>query len=199
MEIILNRWRGTGVIFTSIHYIKGVHFYAIYIGLLFGFLSTYYYGLLAVILFLIGESFAWGKWDGSLCHPENITDEVKNNKCGKSFPYIHYMANYIQNQDENYKYYCQIALAIRGFIWWTPLMILLGYLDLLNWLVVILNSFVLAIGFPIACELSHYWNFEYKAKYLSILTNGEKQEVIYGLIQFVCLSLSIFLTFYFKG
>lgn len=179
--------------FTSIALLTGTRIYAIYIGLLFGFLSTYYYGLLAVILFLIGESFAWGKWDGSLCHPENITDEVKNSKCGKSFPYIHYMANYIQNQDENYKLYCQIALAIRGFIWWTPLMILLGYLDLLNWVVVILNSFVLAIGFPIACELSHYWNFEYKAKYLSILTNGEKQEVIYGLIQFICLSLSIFL------
>lgn len=159
MEIILNRWRGTGVIFLNI---KGVQIYALYLFILISLLSNFINGLVIAVLFLIGESFSWGKWVGSLCHPENITDEVKNNKCGKSFPYIHYMANYIQNQDENYKLYCQIALVIRGFIWWTPLMILLGYLDLLNWLVVILNSFILAIGFPIACELSHYWNFEYK-------------------------------------
>jgi hypothetical protein len=193
MEIILNRWRGTGVIFTSIPYIKGVHFYAIYIGLLFGFLSTYYYGLLALILFLIGESFAWGKWVGSLCHPENITDEVKNGKCGKSFPYIHYMANYIQNQDKDYKLYCQIALAIRGLIWWTPIMILLGCINLLGWYQVVINSIILSIGFPIACEIGKNINFECNYKYFNTSKGWCNQELIYGFIQFLCITFSIFL------
>ncbi len=208
--------------------ITGNIIYALYIGLLIGFLtsinhillpfssinlslsdvphifyitqwfSSFVYAVIAICLYLIGESFAWGKWDGSLCHPENITDKVKNSKCGKSFPYIHYIANYIQNQDKNYKLYCQIALTIRGFIWWTPLMILVGYLDLLSWVVVIINSFVLAVGFPIACEIGKNINFECNYKYFHTSKGWCNQELIYGLIQFVCLSLSIFLTLYFN-
>ena len=46
MEILLNRWRGTGVIFYNI---KGVHIYALYLGLLVWFLSNYLYGLIARI------------------------------------------------------------------------------------------------------------------------------------------------------
>lgn len=190
MEILLNRWRGTGIIFYKI---TGVQIYALYLGLLIGFLSTYYYGLLTSLLFLIGESFAWGKWVGSLCHPENITDEVKNNKCGKSFPYIHYMANYIQNQDKDYKLYCQIALAIRGFIWWTPILILLGCINLLDWYQVVINSFILAICFPIACEIGKNINYECSYKYFHTSKGWCNQEIIYGFIQFCCITLSIFI------
>ena len=190
MEILLNRWRGTGIIFYKI---TGVQIYALYLGLLIGFLSTYYYGILAVVLFLFGESFAWGKWVGSLCHPENITDEVKNSKCGKSFPYIHYLANSIINQDKNYKLYCQIALTIRGFVWWTPILILLGYINLLTWYQVGINSIILSIGFPIACEIGKNINFECNYKYFHTSKGWCNQELVYGFIQFICITFSIFL------
>ena len=196
MEILLNRWRGTGVIFWKI---KGVQIYALYLGLFIGFSSTYYYGSLASLLFLIGESFAWGKWVGSLCHPENITYEVKNSKCGKSFPYIHYMANYIQNQDENYKLYCQIALAIRGFIWWSPIMILIGYIGLLDWYTVLLNTIVISIGFPIACIIGKNIDITYNSKYLNLSKGWENQEVVYGIIQFVCITLTILIYKVYNG
>ena len=196
MEILLNRWRGTGVIFWKI---KGVQIYALYLGLLIGFLSTYYYGLLTSLLFIIGESFAWGKWVGSLCHPENITDEVKNSKCGKSFPYIHYMANYIQNQDKDYKLYCQIALAIRGFIWWSPIMILIGYIGLLDWYAVLLNTIILSIGFPIACIIGKNIDISYNSKYLNLSKGWENQEVVYGIIQFVCITLTILIYKVYNG
>ena len=196
MEILLNRWRGTGVIFCKI---KGVQIYALYLGLLIGFLSTYYYGLLTSLLFLIGESFAWGKWVGSLCHPENITDEVKNSKCGKSFPYIHYIANYIQNQDKDYKLYCQIALAIRGFIWWSPIMILIGYIGLLDWYAVLLNTIILSIGFPIACIIGKNIDISYNSKYLNLSKGWENQEVVYGIIQFVCITLTILIYKVYNG
>jgi len=195
LPIILNRWRGTGLIFYKI---TGVQIYSFYIGLLVGFLSTYYYGLLAGCLFLFGESFAWGTWVSYLCYPSNHAKEY-DSKIGRNFPYIHYIANSIISQFKNYKDYCRVALTIRGFIWWTPLVVLFGCINLIDWYMAILDVFILSIGFPLACELAKYWNFEYQSKYLSIIGNWEKQEIIYGLIQFVCLNLSIFLTLYFKG
>lgn len=183
MEIILNRLRGTDI--------KGVYLYALYLGLLIGCLSAYYYGLLASLLFLIGESFAWGKWVGYLVS-ENGEKEYSNTN-GQNFPYIHQIANYFFEEKENYLIYCRFALAIRGFIWWTPILTLIYYIDLISWYMLIINSIVLSFGFPFACELSKYWKFEYKSKYLSIQTNWEKQEVIYGLIQFCCITLSIFI------
>ncbi len=188
METILNRWRGTGNIYK---FVTGTMLYALYLGLLIGSLSTYYYGLLAIVLFLFGESIGFGKWVGYLVSDNGEIEY--DNKTGKSFPYIHYIANNLINEKEHYKEYCQVALFIRGLFWWTPLLVLLGYIDLLSWYQVFVNSILLAFGFPIACELSKKWNFNYQSKYLMIDTNWEKQEVIYGFIQFLCISFSIFL------
>jgi len=191
MEILLNRWRGTGLIFYKIN---GNLIYALYLGLLIGFLSIYYYGLLAICLYLIGESFGWGKWVGYLCF--NNQSKNYDDLEGYNFPYIHYIANYFIKEKKDYLNYCRLALSLRGFIWCTPILILLGFVDLLSWYQVAINSIILAIGFPFSCELSKYWNFEYKSKYLSISGNWEKQEVIYGLFQFVCITLSILI---YKG
>jgi len=223
MEIILNRWRGTGTIFYKI---TGVHIYALYLGLLIGslcfvnkveftlienilsimfnekiILSNLIHSIIGFIftafLFLIGESFAWGKWVGYLVS-DNGEKEYWNDN-GKSFPFIHQIANFFLKEKEDYLNYCRLALTIRGFIWWTPLLTLLGYIDLLSWYQVALNYIILAVGFPLACELSKKWKFNYQSKYLMIDTNWEKQEIIYGFIQFLCISFSIFITLYFKG
>ena len=58
MEVLLNRWRGTGNIVWKI---KGVHLYTLYVGLLFGILGGWYAGMITAIGFMIGESFGWGK------------------------------------------------------------------------------------------------------------------------------------------
>ena len=160
------------------------------------FFSSFIFALLGAGLYILGESFAWGKWVGYLTHYEGEVKHDYNNDDGRSFPYIHYIAQSIIKQEENYKRYCQVALAVRGFIWWTPLLILLGCINLLDWNQVIISSLVLSIAFPLGCELSKYWDFEYKSKYLSISGNWEKQEVIYGLFQFVCITLSILI---YKG
>lgn len=194
MEIILNRLRGTGDVFTFSRFkITGTMIYALYIfGLVFIF-STYYYAILASILFLIGESFAFGKWVGFLVDYDNKHTPEHDSKVGKSFPYIHYMANSIVKEKDNYKLYCQIALAIRGFIWWTPLLLLLGYINALSWYQVIINSIILAIGFPFACYIGRNWTFEYKSKYFFTKQGWENQEIVYGAIQFLCLTFSIIL------
>jgi hypothetical protein len=94
--------------------------YSLYIGLVVGFLSfDPFYGFIALSLYILGESMGWGKWVGYLTAdeaPENYDDLE-----GYDFPYIHKTANLIVKERKNYKLYCQVALAIRGFYWWTPL------------------------------------------------------------------------------
>ena len=102
MEILLNRWRGTGDIFyISKFAITGTMIYALYIGLLFGLLTTWYIGLLSLGLFLLGESFGWGKWVGALCYPENTNLQKEyEDKEGYKFPFIHYLANFIIKEND---------------------------------------------------------------------------------------------------
>lgn len=188
METILNRLRGTGNIYK---FITGTMLYALYLGLLVGILSNWYYGLIAIALFLFGESFGWGKWVGFLVSNNRVIDY--DNYEGRNFPFIHYLANFFIKEKKDYLNYCRLALTIRGFIWWTPLLILLGFVNLLDWYQVAINSILLAVGFPLASELSRIWHFEYKSKYLSVVGSWEKQEIIYGFIQFLCVSLSVFL------
>lgn len=196
LPILLNRYRGTGDMFTI--RITGTMLYTLYLGLLVGFLSTYYYGLAVAILFVAGESYSFGKWVGYLVSSNGAIE--LDNKKGSGFPFIHQTANFFIPQIKNYKRYCQLALTIRSFYWWTPIMIVLAYADLISWNIAVLNSIILAIGFPIACEISIYLKLKYvESKWLIINENWHEQELIYGLIQFVCLNLSIFLTLYFKG
>lgn len=131
--------------------------------------SSFIFAFIGAGLYILGESFAWGKWVGFLINNKSAHDF--NNDDGRSFPYIHYLAQTIVKQEKDYKLYCQVALSIRCFILWTPLLLLLGFIDLLSWYLVAISSIILAVGFPVACELSKYWDFEYKSKYLSISGN----------------------------
>lgn len=191
LQIILNRWRGTGDMFTIT--ITGTMIYTLYLGLLVGTLSTYYYGILVAILFLAGESYSFGKWVGYLVS-NNGAIELENKK-GSSFPFIHQTANFFIPQVKNYKRYCQLALTIRSFYWWGPIIFVLVYIDLLSLYIAIIDVFILSIGFPLACELSKHIKVKYiESRFLIINENWHIQELIYGLFQFVCLNLSIFLS-----
>lgn len=123
---------------------------------------------------------------------ENGEKEYSNTN-GQNFPYIHQTTNYFFKEKEDYLIYCIFALALRGFIWWTPILTLLYCVDLISWYMLIINSIALSFGFTFACELSKYWKFEYQSKFISIVGNWEKQEVVYGLVQFLCVTLSILL------
>ena len=89
------------------------------------------------------------RWVGYLTHYEGEGKPNYNNDDGRSFPYIHYIAQSIVKQEKDYKTYCEVALTIRGFIWWTPLLILLGSINLLSWYQVAISSTLLAVGWLI--------------------------------------------------
>lgn len=184
MEILLNRWRGTGDIFyISKFAITGTMIYSSYMFILVSFLSNPIYGFIATILFLAGESLAFGKWVGYLTYPENYEkDEFEANKKGSKFPFIHQTANYFINQSKPFKYSI-LALSIRGLYWWLPLYLLFAYIGLINYFEAVIIGIFLGISFPIACLLSRKFTFRFKYKYLECTDNWHRQELIYGLFQ----------------
>ena len=188
MEILLNRWRGTGKIFSiSTFNITGAMIYALYMFILVSILSNPIYGFIATLLFLVGESLAFGKWVGYLTYPENYNKEqFENNKAGSKFPFIHQTANYFINQSNPYKY-SVLALSIRGIYWWLPLYLLFAYIGLINYFEAIVIGFLLGIGFSIACLLSRKFTFRFKYKYLACTDNWHRQELIYGFFQMIAL------------
>ena len=216
MEILLNRWRGTGDIFNISKFaITGTMIYALYILLISALLTFNYnletntaisyllsllgvygydlimtnvfYSVSATMLFLLGESYAWGKWVGFLVDYEDEHTPEYDSKVGKGFPYIHYIANYIVSERIDYKRYCKVALAIRGFFWWLPLYLLFAYIGLISYFEATIIGVLLGIGFPIACYVGRNWRFEYKSKWLLLKRGWENQEIIYGLFQGIAL------------
>jgi len=193
IEIILNRLRGTGNVFWKI---TGLHLYALYVFVGITMLSTWYYGLIAAGLFIAGESFSWGKWVGYLVDYENEHEPEYSSKVGKGFPYIHYIADTIVSEKKDYKLYCQVALSIRGFVWWTPLVVFLGVTGLIDWLIVVSSILMLSFGFPLACIIGRNWKYNRKFRVLEFRRGWENQEIVYGLIQFLCITLPLIITKY---
>ena len=188
-EMIFNRWRGTGIIFWKIN---GNIIYAVYWALLVGLVSgTWYWGLLFAGLYILGESYSWGKWVSYICFPENHEKEY-DNKTGRSFPWIHYIANFFINQEKYYLNYCRLALTIRGLFWFLPCLLLLYFIDLIVLWQLIFGIIVLSIGFPLAADLSRYYNPMLDYKYFVCKNNWETQECIYGLFQFIGITLMLF-------
>lgn len=185
MEILLNRWRGMGIVFPRT---TGTMIYALYIGLLFGWLSTWYIGLLSVGLFLLAESMGWGKWVGALCYPETKTNLEKEyqEKEGYKFPFVHFIANFFIKEKENFFGYCNLALGLRGLLWGLILylgLVAFGCINIFEYLII---SLLYAIGFPLSCYLSRLKSFNYKNKFVSIVGKWETQEVYYGFFHFIC-------------
>lgn len=198
MEAILNRLRGTGEVFFKL---TGNHLYAMYLALLFGCVTlNYMVGVAVLITYFIGESFGWGKWVGSLCYPENFNTQDKLDKLyldkeGYSFPFIHYLANFIVKEKMDYFTYCKIALGLRGAVWGTLIylpLVALGYLNLYFYTFAILAY---GIGFPLACWLTNIIEITYVNKYISINGKWETQEVYYGTIHWLVNTLAVVLIF----
>ena len=177
MMTILNRLRGTQGLWSKI------------IGLLLALIvqiafDNPYVSVAVGLGYIIGESFGWGEWVGTLTGDRNfkqLNEEGKNNG-------IQWLASKVIDPSKDWINYCRVALTIRGFYWWLPT---LAPLYFVGFSVELLTLMILAlsIGFPIACELGYYFrdkvSFE---KYgLSYIGGWELQEGFYGLMQDIVL------------
>lgn len=157
---------------------------ALYLGFITILLSSLSYGVAVFVIYLIGESFGWGKWIGSLCEPDSIPLEKRYLDLeGYRFPYIHKLANTFVKEKENYTAYCNVALGLRGFYWWVGVFFTLSVAGVTEYSLGLLIAVVLGASFPLACYLSTITNFEFGFWRVNCYSAWERQEVIYGLFQ----------------
>lgn len=223
LEAILNRLRGTGVIkhFGTLKIMNkeikinfvGNHLYGLYIAILLGFLTmNLWVGLCILIAYLIGEAKGWGEWVGTLTRHEPWDEAMLQRNYldaeGKTFPFIHQIANLLipekingtfETRAKQYKYYAILALALRGFYWWSFVYFTLAIFQVIQYQEALIISILLGVAFPIACELGKRWKFTktYDLKFikLSFSQGWENQEIVYGLFQGIALWYTIiFLT-----
>ena len=177
MFLILNRLRGTIGLWSKI------------IGLLLALVVQIafcnpYVSVAVGLGYIIGESFGWGEWIGTLTGDRSIkqlNEEGANNG-------IKWLASKVIDPSKDWINYCRVALTIRGLYWWLPTLAPLYFVGF-SVVSVAAAVAVLSIGFPIACEIGYRLNGKITFhKYgLSIEGGWEIQEVAYGVIQDVVL------------
>jgi len=229
MEILLNRWRGTGDLFSIGSFrITGTMLYVIYF-IIFAYIlsGSYVVALFTGAMFLAGESVGFGKWVGYLCYPEEkVLEKEYLDKEGYGFPYIHYIANFIAPERENFSAYCNTAIALRGLFWGAVLYLglyigeaniinafvfiynILPYFDILPYAVAtneitislvtyMISILIWTIGFPLACLFSRYTKEKIiKNKFISINDRWESQEIYYGMFQMIANAVIVYTILY---
>jgi hypothetical protein len=139
--------------------------------------------------YLAGESFGWGKWISMVpyWHDRGFTQEMyfmspayhrddgRNNG-------VHWLANKIAPEEDDFRAYGWWALVLRGGLWWAlPLMALAGA-GAISWWAVPIGVAVLAFAFPVAYDWAYALTGE------RFWTWGE---VSHGFLQGLFLALAI--------
>lgn len=223
IEAILNRLRGTGVLkqFGTLQVFNreirinfnGNHLYGLYLAIVVGILTmNALAGVAVLVAYLIGESKGWGEWIGSLTRHEPWDEEMLQRNYrdeeGKTFPFIHQIANFIipekiegtfETRAKQYQHYAILALAIRGFYWWSFVYFTLAIFQVIQYQEALIISILLGVAFPIACEIGKRISFTKTYNLMFIKLNfkqgWENQEIVYGLFQGIALWYTIiFLT-----
>lgn len=212
---VLNRLRGTGLVkqlgtFTLPYIYKkpitvnltGNILYAIYLGTIVGLLTMNIgWGILALGLYILGESKGWGEWIGALSKSDTIDEDWLNRQYidneGKNFPFIHQIANFFIKEQlidgtftdrlNQYMKYASLALVLRGIVWWLPLYLLLAHVKLISFSEAFMGVLIISLYFPINCMLSRYIGFNKKIWIVQFGRGWENQEFLNGITQGIVL------------
>lgn len=176
MMLILNRLRGTNGVWSKA------------IGLLLALVVQIafcnpYVSIAVGLGYIIGESFGWGLWVGSLAvhreaTPNKTEDEGANNG-------IQWLARkLVPDYLNNWLWYCRVAMVIRGFYWAFPTLAPLYFVGF-NFYVLLGCILFLSLGFPLAYELGYYLRDKISFEKYGLSFNGgwELGEAIVGLEQ----------------
>jgi hypothetical protein len=177
MFLILNRLRGTEGLWSKI------------IGLLLALVvqiafNNPYVSIAVGLGYIIGESFGWGLWVGTLTVQREkgyaLHDEGEGRNNG-----IEWLASHIiKPTQESWLNYCRVSLTIRGFYWCLPTLSPLYFVGF-DSLVLLGCIAFLSVGFPIACEIGYLLRdkISFEKYGLSFSGGWELQEGVYGLMQ----------------
>lgn len=145
MFTILNRLRGTNGVWSKFN------------GLLISYIllsvfNNHYVALSVGILYVIGESFGWGDWVGTVSERSHKYMPVPYNEGINN--YIQWLATKIIDPSKDWLNHCRVALIIRGFYWYVPILFLLFFVGISPYLLVISMLF-LSISFWLSYELGY--------------------------------------------
>ena len=148
MMTILNRLRGT------------IGIYAKVIGLLLSLITLIVYHntyiALAVGLgYIIGESFGWGLWVGTVIEQREKAWHLHDEGEGRNNGIEWFASKIVKPTGKTWVSYCRLALAIRGFYWAFPTLSPLYFVGV-NPLVLSGCIVFLSLGFPLAYEIGYY-------------------------------------------
>jgi hypothetical protein len=150
------------------------------------------FGISVAIVYMLGESFGWGKWLQTIpfimerrSQEDYNTSNVIRRDSGKDNG-IHAIANAIFKEHKNYAGYAITALMIRALYWWVPFYLMLDVFIRTSELSSMLAILFLGITFPLSYMISYS---------ISPKNYWARGEYIYGFCQGVALSfvLLIFL------
>lgn len=178
MFTILNRLRGTKAYMAkviSLIIIGGVFFAS----------GSWTLSIAMGIGYLAGESMGWGKWIGGIMGGDVKATEAQLLEKEGTKNGIHWLANKIYPQDKFYLKYCETALALRGLLWWTPVLLPLLVLGYVNVGIFLLAVLVLGLMFPLSVVIANWTTtkFNYSNSWFGMTGAWEHAEVWYGIGQ----------------
>jgi len=174
MFLFLNRLRGTQGLWSKIN------------GLLLAFIVLAIWGNVWVAItvglgYIIGESFGWGEWVGTLTNHKNNTISYETEE-GKNNGILYIATRLVPNWRVDWIKYCRVALFLRGIYWFAPTLAPLYFVGFSH-IVLIIAVLILSIGFPVACEVGYLLKDKVSFEFLDIKGGWNIQEVAYGLMQ----------------
>lgn len=184
MMLILNRLRGT------------VGDYAKAIGLLFALIiemvyHNHYVTIAVGLGYIIGESFGWGLWLGSIAErSDGYSLYLKGEREGVNNG-IHWLAsNIVEPTKETWLNYCRVAMVIRGFYWYVLTITPLYFVGFSPYLLLGLIVF-LSFGFMLSYELAYHLAPKLNIRWLEFNSGWTLGEGIVGLTQDIAIIILI--------
>lgn len=162
------------------------------------------WALLGIPLYILGESFGWGKWIGALVldRPFYKQEEghtyvdfsVFNRHIKFDFwDGIHHLANLLIPERKNWQGYSVVALGIRGCYWWAPIWMLAVATGCIGLHYAIGVVLALGVVFPASVLTAMQLNFKIpclmKLRLSKPELSWERAEFIYGACHGVALAM----------
>lgn len=184
MMTILNRLRGTKGVWSKV---IGL-FLALVVQIAFG---NPYVTIGVGLGYIIGESFGWGLWLGSIAErADGYSLYLKGEREGANNG-IHWLASHIvEPTKETWLNYCRVAMVIRGFYWYILTLTPLYFVGVSPYLLLGLIVF-LSFGFMLSYELAYYLAPKLNIKWLDFNSGWTLGEGIVGLTQDIAILVLI--------
>lgn len=132
--------------------------------------------------YVIGEMVGWGLGVGTVSEQREAAFYLHNEREYGWYTGIQKLAEYlIPPTQENWVDHCRLALFLRG-LWYFSWMLFPLMFTSITVGAVVNATLLLAIMFPIACDLGYIMAKKFKLPYLDLIAGWTWQEIIYGAV-----------------